>query len=162
MQADRRFRVSAGLALAALGLGSVAGCGMLNPSLLVTLGGTPVRSLDSPDGSLIILVMNRTTQVAAARVLVTKQNGGEVELTLPVEPFNAGTDLDHRMAVQDCDVESLQLIQVTATTATGVIEIPSDAPPITTGDGGVELCGKVIAITISGTAPAVFVDLRIH
>lgn len=154
MTFGRRFLALVGACLAVVGLCAVAGCGMLNPSLFATTGLNPVRSLDTPEGSLVILVMNRTNVTVAARVTVTKQNGGQIELTIPAGPFGSGTTPDHAAVVQDCDVETIDLIGITAE---GDIEIPSFSAPLR---DGLELsCGKVVAIFVAalGAEPIVTV-----
>ena len=95
---------------------------MLNPSLFATLGANPVRALDTPDGSLVILVMNRTSVTVAARVIVTKKNGGQLDLTIPAGPLGSGTTPDHFAVVQDCDVETIDVVGIIAE---GDIEVPS-------------------------------------
>jgi hypothetical protein len=143
----RRLRTPVVLVtLAALATGTgCGGGGIFNPSLFVTVGGSPLRALDQPDGSIIILVMNLTDATAAARIRVTKENGGVLVLTVPVAAFESGVEPDHVAVVQDCDIASIQLLGVTSEDG---VDIPSFSPPIRKG---FELsCGKVVAITILG------------
>lgn len=148
------------LPLVTLSLVSATSCDVINPALLGSTGGSTIRALENAQGSLVILVMNRTTAVAAAQVLVTKQSGGTVLLTIPVQEFGDGNDRDFSAIVQDCDIEQVQLLQVTAVSGEGeTVEVPSDAPPLRMG---IEInCGSVIAITVSGTSPTLFLDLTV-
>jgi hypothetical protein len=128
----------------------ISGCGIINPSLVSSFIGNPVYTLDRPSGSIVILVMNATTQAAVVRVLVTKQNESEIELSLPVEPFGDPSQLDHVMVVQDCNVESIQLLggSIASEGGGGATEIPSDLPPLINGFN--LSCGKVVSILIQG------------
>jgi len=145
--------------LAALGLAGTVGCGMVNPSLLGGLGVSPIQALDPAQGSLVIAVLNRSDAVAQAKVVVTKANGGELELNLTTQPFSPGTELDHVVAVQDCDVESVELLEIIYAGPGGASTIASDAAPLLSGFN--LSCGDVVVITITGTSPNVLVNLAV-
>lgn len=137
-----------------LGIGLLAllagGCGILNPDLLSSFGGNSVVGLDRPNGAILILVMNLTSSAAVVRIEVTKRDGGTLELSVPLEPFGPGTELDHMTLVQECDVESIQFLGGSIESDTGgdPIEIPAELPPVTYGSQ--LFCGKVVTITIPG------------
>jgi len=159
MTLGRDLRVCSGWLLAAATLVAAAGCDVFNPSLGAALGISPVRSLDGAEGPVVILVMNRTAEIVSARVVINKINGGQVELNIPVQPFGDGTGRDHAAAVQDCDLVDVQLLLITATSAGGIVEVPSATSAVRMG---YELsCGKVIAITIQGTAPALTAEILV-
>ena len=93
---------------------------------------------------------------------VLKDDGGIIDLVIPVQaadsdPTNEG---DHATVVQDCDVASIQLLEVSASLPTGgVQQLASDRPPLL---NGVQFsCGKVVVITITGTSPNLLVEIAV-
>jgi hypothetical protein len=145
--------------LAMVVLAASTGCGVLNPSLLGGVGISPIQGLDPAQGSLVILVLNRSDAVAQAKVAVTKTNGAEVELNLTAQPFSQGTELDHVAAVQDCDVESVELTETIYAGPGGASTIASDTGPLVSGFN--LNCGDVVVVTIEGTSPNVIVGLAV-
>jgi len=148
--------------LTALLIAGVAGCGVLNPSLVGTTILSSTESLDNPEGTIVIVVMNTTSSLAAARFEITKRNGGTVDLTVPVLPFDGdpANEGDRAMVVQDCDITSIQLVDVLASLSTGGIQqFGQDLAPLTMGDR--LSCGKVVALTITGTEPNLLVTLQV-
>jgi hypothetical protein len=143
--------------LVALALGLAPGCSVLNPSLVGTWLGNPVKNLERPDSVILILIMNMTAQPAVVRVEVLKTDGSTIELSAPLEPFGSGANLDYSVLAQECeDVASIQLLGGSIQSDSGgeTVEIPADLPPIT------ELsCGRVVVIAIQGVglAPSVTV-----
>jgi hypothetical protein len=150
----RACRVGALLLSASLLL-TAGGCSVLNPSLATVFGVNATGALEGPGGSLIILVMNRATGTASARIALVKDNGGTLELTVPVDAFDASSESDHTEIVQDCDVASVQLLDVTVATGVGdPVLVPSDTPPLVRGVN--MFCGNVVSILITGsTTPPV-------
>ena len=137
------------MALGACVLATVSGCGILNPSLVGTLAGSSVASLPLPSGSIVILAMNQTDQPAIVSVQIAKHNEASKVWNLGLAAFGDAFGWDHGALVQECDVESIQLLSVTTSFEGGEpIELPSDSPPLLVG---VNLsCGNVVAITITG------------
>lgn len=148
---------------AALCLLSIASCTVLNPALIGTLTPTGVLGLDNPQGTILIALFNETAAGAAARVEIVKKSGGSLELAIPVQAANNDPtdDTDRSIVVQDCDVQSIQLVDVLIGQADGTIQqLASDRPPLT---DGLELsCGKVVIITLTGTAPNFLVTLAVY
>jgi len=148
--------------LAAAGLMTVS-CGVVNPSLVGTVGGSTVNTLDSPQGTVLIMVLNQTTSEAAVAIEVTKTNGGTMILTVPVLPFDNDTadDSDHQTLAQDCDVRAIQLREVIASIPAtgGVQQFAADRPPLILGTDF--NCGNVVVFTIVGEAPNLFVNIDV-
>jgi len=154
--------LGAWLAIILPALGLVAGCDVLNPALVGTVSASSVGSLSAPEGTILIAVLNYSSSLAAAHIEVVKEDGGVVDLIIPVlaadsDPANEG---DHAVAVQDCDVASIQLLEVIAALTTGgVQQLASDQPPLLVGEHF--SCGKVIVVTITGTSPNLLVELAV-
>lgn len=148
-------RAVAGVLLAGIGLLLAPGCGAINPELLGTVLPNSTVGMTAPTGTIVIAVLNRSPAIAAAQVQVTKNDGGVVNLTIPVQPFDSSTanPADRAFAVQDCDVHSIRLVQVLAALPTGgtVQQFASALPPLVDGVG--LSCGKLVSITIVGTPP---------
>ena len=146
----------------ALGLALVAGCGVLNPSLVGTVTSSAAPGIDEPTGTILIAVVNASPASAAAEVQVTKKDGGILSLVIPVQPADSdpANESDHTTMAQDCDVASIQLIKVLAFSSTGGYqEAASNYLPLT---DGVELsCGKVVVITISGNTPNILATVQV-
>ena len=124
------------------------GCGILNPSFLDDFVANPENAFDAPNGSLAILIMNRTDRFASARISVTKENEGTVEWSVGLAPFGDPSGFDYATLIQECDVMEVSLQDVTIATDGEPIVIPSDASPLT---AGLNLnCGDVISILIPG------------
>lgn len=157
-------RVRAGVvsAVAGMALLVTAGCGVLNPALVGTIGFDSTPALDSPEGTILIVVTNSTPSTAAARFEITKRNGGTVDLILPVQPFtgNPADESDRIIAVQDCDITSIQLLDVLASLpAGGVQQFASDLAPLNMGER--IHCGNVILLSLEGEAPNLLVNLGV-
>ncbi|MBP7934607.1 MAG: hypothetical protein KA354_08180 [Phycisphaerae bacterium] len=148
-------RAVVGVVLAGIGLLLAPGCGIINPDLLGTVLPNSTIGIPAPEGTIVIAVLNRSPAIVAAQVQVTKIDGGVVDLTIPVQPFDSSTanPADRAFAVQDCDVYSIRLVQILAGLPTGgaVQQFASSLPPLV---DGVELsCGKLVTITVVGTPP---------
>jgi len=143
-------------------LGLIAGCDVLNPALVGTASASSVASLSAPEGTILIAVLNSSSALAAATVQVVKEDGGVVDLIIPVQAAdgNPANETDHAIAVQDCDVASIQLLEVIAALPGGGIQqLGSDQPPLL---NGVHFsCSKVIVITITGTPPNLLVEIAV-
>lgn len=136
------------------------GCGVVNPSLL---GGNAAAQTTGIDGNIVILVINQTTVDAQANVTVTKTtatntsstttaNQGTVELNIPVLASS------HAAVVQDCTVQTIQVTQASYAGTNGAVVIPSSVSPVQVG---LTLqCGGVVAITITGAPPNVFLNVQ--
>ena len=139
------------------------GCGVLNPSLIGSATGDAISSLDNPEGTIIIVVMNSSLSTAAASFTITKSDGGVVDLVVPVLPAdgNPADDGDVAMVVQDCDVQSIQLNTVLASLPTGdVQQFASDLAPLVKGER--LSCGKVVSVMIVGVSPNLLVNLAVY
>jgi len=138
-----------------------AGCGVLNPALTGTVLPNSVSTLEAPQGSILIAVFNQTTSIAAVRFEITKKNGGTVDLVIPVQPAdgNAANEADRGLAIQDCDVQSIRLVEVLASVPGGVQQFGTGLAPL---EDGLRLsCGKVVAVFIAGTAPNLLASLDV-
>lgn len=139
-----------------------SGCGVLNPALLGTVGGSSVTGMEPPRGTILILVRNLSNAAAAARLELVKENGGVLSLAVPVQAFQDDpTDrTDRATIVQDCDVEQIQLLEVLAASPDGEIQqVAVDRPPLL---HGVEFsCGRVVVISIVGIAPNLFIEIGV-
>ena len=143
-------------------MGFVAGCDVLNPALVGTVSASSVGSLSAPEGTILIAVLNSSSALAAAHIEVVKEDGGVVDLIIPVQAAdsNPANEGDHAIVAQDCDIASIQLLEVIAALATGgVQQLASDQPPLL--DGVHFSCGKVIVITITGTSPNLLVEIAV-
>lgn len=138
-----------------------AGCGVLNPSLTGTVLPNGVSTLPNQQGTILIAVFNSTTSVAAARLEVTKNNGGVVEVVIPVQPrdLNPANQTDQGVVVQDCDVQSIRLVEVLAAVTGGVAQVGTGLPPLQSPTS--LSCGKLVVVTITGTAPNILVSLQV-
>jgi len=162
MKAARR--AVAGLLLAAFGLLLAPGCGVINPDLLGTVLPNSTIGMPAPGGTIVIAVLNESQAIAAAQFEITKNDGGVVDLTIPVQPFDNSTanPADRAFAVQDCDVQSIRLIQVLAGLPTGgtVQQFASSLPPLVDGVG--LSCGRLVVVTIVGTPPNLQAALEVY
>jgi len=143
-------------------LGCVVGCDVLNPALMGTASASSVASLSAPEGTILIAVLNNSSSLAAANIEIVKEDGGVVDLIIPVQAAdgNAANEADHAVAVQDCDVASVQLMEIIAALPSGGIQqLGSDQPALL---NGVHFsCGKVVVIIITGTAPNLLVEIAV-
>ena len=151
----RRLRAPA--VLAALVTSLAAGCSGLNPGLFPFAGGNAASSLPNPYGTILIMFMNQTSVAARATFVLTKDNGGTLTVGLTALPFSPASDLDYRIAAQDCDVTSIRLTNVTYASEAGPIVVPWDRPPLV--NGADLFCGNVVAVTFAGDPPNVFINL---
>lgn len=127
------------------------GCrGILNDDLFSSFGGNAVTGLSRPNGAIVILVMNLTNSAAVVRIRVTKDTGGAVDLSVPLDPFGPQTELDHATLVQECDVARIEFLGGSIQSDTGgdPVEIPAELPPVLYGLN--LFCGRVVVITIPG------------
>jgi hypothetical protein len=137
------------------------GCGVLNPSLTGTVLPNGVSTLPNQQGTILIAVFNTTTSIAAARLEVTKSNGGVVEVVVPVQPRsdNPANQTDQGVVVQDCDVQSIRLVEVLASVPGGVMQFGTGLAPL---DYPTRLsCGKLVVVTIAGSAPNLLASLDV-
>lgn len=150
------------MALLAL-LPMVASCGALNPGLLGTMGLIYKPTVNNPTGTILIAILNTSSAVVAAKVEITKDNGGTVTLTIPAQPFDSdpANESDQTVVVQDCDVYSIKLVEILAgSTSGGTIQrFASDLPVLY---NGVQLsCGKLVVITVTGSSPNLLANMEI-
>ncbi len=124
------------------------GCGVVNPNLL---GGNAAVQTPGLNGSIVILVINQTTVDAQANVTVTRTNGGSLDLNIPVL---AGS---HQAVTQDCEVNTIQVSQASYAGTNGAVVIPSSVSPVQVGS--TLQCGGVVAVTITGAPPNVFLNV---
>jgi hypothetical protein len=122
-----------------------------NPSLVSAVGGDSVNATDTPDGYIMILVMNSTTSSVNTQIDIIKQNGTLSRKTLSVGPLLFFT------SANDCDVQSIQVVNFGYSSPGGVVTTPSNLGAISMGQG-ID-CGKVLAITASGTPPVFSVQV---
>jgi hypothetical protein len=141
-----------GLGVVACSLLAVLGCGVVNPDLVGTVGGNPATATTPVDANIVILVMNLTPVTAQASVRVTKRNQGVVELNIPV------SSLDHAAVVQNCEVTSVEFVEASFAGPGGAVVVPASVSPLVVGQN--LNCGGVVAITITGTPPGVFVTVQ--
>lgn len=159
--------IRAWLMMIVAAMGWIAGCDVLNPALVGTVNASSVTSLSDPEGTILIAVLNNSSSLAAATVRVIKDTGyfedpGYIDLIIPVQAAdgNAANEADHAVAVQDCDVYSIQLMEIIAALPTGGTQtLGSDQPALLNGVHFT--CGKVIVITITGTAPNLLVEIAV-
>lgn len=153
------FPVFTGVVL--LTAGAWAGCGVLNPSLVGTVTPSSIIEMEAPQGTILIAVFNATSSIAAVRFEVTKKSGGTVDLVIPVQPAdnNPANEADRGIAIQDCDVQSIRLVQVLASVPGGVQQFGTGLAPL---EDGLQLsCGKVVVVTIVGQAPNLIATLDV-
>jgi hypothetical protein len=130
----------------------VLGCGVANPALVGTLGSNTAAAVTGIESNIAIMVMNLTPVTTQASIRVNKRNGGVVDLNIPVQPF------DHTAVVQNCDVVSVEFVEASYAGPAGAVAIPTTVSPLVVG---LNLnCGGVVAITIAGTPPGVFVTVQ--
>jgi len=144
----RNLRVPILLVLISFGL---PGCSGLNPALIGTLGGNSASNLPSPEGTIIIMVMNSTTSPVLTKMRAVKANGGSVELNLVTLPFDDPTNLDHVAVVQDCDLERLVFDELQFIGIAGPERVPFARSPLNFGES--LFCGNVVAILHQGNPP---------
>lgn len=132
---------------AVLTIGSL-GCG-INPALIGGFTGNSTNNLQPPTGSIVIVAMNRTPAPALVRLVANKQYGGQIAINLST--FGAGdvNNRDYMAVVQDCDIQSIEFIDIIVQSQTATI--PFAFAPLVAGE--TLSCGKVVAITLEGTAP---------
>jgi hypothetical protein len=156
----RHLRLRRAIAVVAtLAMLLTGGCGIINDNLLASFGGNAVNALPKPNGAIVILVMNLTSSAAVIRIQVTTQDGGTIDLSVPLDAFSAATELDHAMIVQECYVQSIVFNGGSIQSDTGgdPIEIPADLPPLTFGLN--LFCGSLVAITIPGVGLAPIISV---
>src|SRR4029078_6237263 len=127
---------------ALLAWGVNAGC---NPSFIDAVGGNPVVRVETPDGYMMILLMNQTQESIQASVDVFKDNGSSARLALSTGPLGFYAN------AQDCGVTARQLVTFTYSTTGGAVDTAAK-PGVLTADQQIS-CGKVIAVTASGQPP---------
>jgi hypothetical protein len=137
------------------------GCGVLNPSLTGTVTSNGVGTMYPPEGTILIAVFNTTTSIAAARLEITKNNGGVVQVVVPVQPSstNPANQTDQGVVVQDCDVQSIRLVEVLASIPGGVMQFGTGLPPL--DSPGRLSCGNLVVVTITGSTPNLAVSLNV-
>lgn len=144
----RNLRVPIFLVLISFGL---LGCSGLNPALIGTLGGNSSSNLPSPEGTIIIMVMNGTNSPVLTKLRATKANLGTVELNLVTLPFDDPTNLDHVAVVQDCDLASIAFDELQFVGIAGPERVPFARSPLIFGES--LFCGNVVTITHQGSPP---------
>lgn len=122
-----------------------------NPSLISALGGDSVTTTDTPNGYIMILMMNQSPTSINAEIDITKMNGTLSRQTLSVAPLLFFT------SANDCDVATIQFNNFGYATAGGVVTSPSNLGPIQMGQGF--NCGSVLAVTASGNPPVFSVQV---
>lgn len=143
----RAFAVAA---LFALAVGSF-GCSGLNPALFNTPLSDPISGLAAPEGTILIVVMNYTVSDTLTRLNIHKENEGVMTLGLAANAFNPSSLLDYVVAVQDCNIERIEFVDVQVRLSVGgapvaPATISFSRPPLVNGES--LYCGKVVAITI--------------
>lgn len=127
------------------------GCGVINPDLV----GAPEAAepeATGAQGNIVILVVNESTVTGQANVTVTKQNGGQMVLNIPVAANQ------HVAVVQNCEVDTIQVDSASFAGLTGAVIIPATVSPIRMG---LTLqCGGVVAISLTGAPPGVFLNVQ--
>lgn len=125
---------------------------MLNPDVLGAVGGNTASQFEGGQGNIVILVVNQTPVTTQANIEITKANGGVLTLNIPV-PAN-----DHEAIVQTCDVDTIQILQASYAGTGGAVIIPATVSPL---QMGLNLqCGGVVAITMTGAPPNVFLGVQ--
>lgn len=129
------------------------GCGVVNPGLLGGSGATGATPAEAgASGNIAILVVNDTPVTTQANVTVTKVNGAEMVLNIPV-PAN-----DHVTVVQNCEVDTVQVESASYAGPGGAVIIPAAVSPL---QMGLTLqCGGVVAVSITGAPPGVFLNVQ--
>ena len=126
------------------------GCGVVNPNLLS--GPSAATGVTGIDGNIVIMVVNNTTVTAQANATVTKENGGQLVLNMPVAAN------EHLAVVQDCSVRTIQGGSASYAGTAGAVIIPATFSPI---QMGLTLqCGGVVVISITGAPPGVFLNVQ--
>lgn len=146
------------------GLVGVSGCGggVLNPALVASLGGNTASAMDNPQGTIVILLVNRTLSTVQAYVLVTKDNGAAREWPLQVKAFQPGTPNSGWLGfAQECDVASIDVVSFRFSIPGG-----GDAGDRTADLGTLVVgqslnCGDVILIRAEGTAPNIIFTVEV-
>ena len=128
----------------ALGLGC-------NPSLITAVGGNPVNSVNTPDGYIMVLLINRTTASINAELQVSNTAGATFSGT-----YTVGPEFAFNIAY-DCNLTSIQFVTFGYSTTGGVVTNPSNLGPINAGQG--LDCGKVVAVTATGSPPTFSVQV---
>ncbi len=126
----------------------VLGC---NPELINALGGNTTTSTDTPDGYIMILLMNGSTTSIQAVVDITKENGSTKQWTLTTGPLGV------YMFAQDCEVAAVQFDSFGYTSTGGTIVTPANLGVLTAGQS--INCGQVIAVNATGTPPTFSVQV---
>jgi hypothetical protein len=128
------------------GLGT--GC---NPGLIQAIGGDPVTNVTTPDGYILILIINKSNTSINTQINISKTNGTVYDNTFSVPPLLFFT------IANDCDVTSVQVENFSYATTSGLVTNPSNLGVITATNG--LSCGKVMAITASGNPPTFSVQV---
>ena len=141
------------------------GCGVLNPSLAGTVLPNGVGTLEPPQGTILIALLNTSNTGAAVTLNITKQNGEVLVLLIPLLPAdgNPGIDTDRAIVVQDCDVAAIQATKITIQDVlTGLplnIDLTVQFSPVR---DGVDLsCGKVVVLTVLGQTPDIQATVQV-
>lgn len=138
----------------ALATALTAGCGVLNPALINSLGFNPVVSLPNPDGYVLLVYTNLTASSISFRSDQLYANGTQETLNRIVGPG------DYQVIAENCNMTSFQLTSLTISVPGGEsLEVPSDRGAVIKNRD--YACGAVIAVTISGTpqAPEILVEV---
>lgn len=126
------------------------GCGVVNPNLLGGPGAA--AGVTGTEGNVVIMVVNETSVTGQANVTVTKENGGQLVLNVPV-PAN-----EHVAVVQNCDVDTIQVDSASYAGTAGAVIVPATVSPI---QMGLTLqCGGVVVISLTGAPPGVFLNVQ--
>lgn len=144
--ASERLFVAGLLGLAVV-LGPICGCQSFNPSFLEDLGISPISSLETPPGSVIVVLINRTAFPAELRIQVLEADGFSGTETL----FSPGNSFF--VTATDCEVSQITFQSMTVTTfgTTGTNDVDVAVPQTPLTGGFNFRCGNVVSVTVTGT-----------
>lgn len=137
-----------------IGLGSAVmiGCGVLNPSLIGSVGGNTATTVKAPSGYNVFIIQNVSATPVRVRTEVTKTNGGVVPLNISLTAFQ------RVMRTQECDIQSVAITEAVAgtdesidiTNNTGTLQGTTDLP-----------CGSVVLIQVTGPIPPLTLQAQV-
>lgn len=129
------------------------GCGVLNPELLGAAGISNTAGDDLTNGLVVLMLVNETGVSTEANLLITKTlNGVSTEITTTL----TATANNHMVLVDNCELDSIQVTDASYAGTGGAVTIPSTVAPARMGS--TLQCGGGLVITISGSAPGVFLN----
>lgn len=129
------------------------GCGVINPDLLGTVGISNNNTTTLTNGMVVMVLLNETNVTASVTVVINKTiDGVDTDVTTTLtSPAN-----DHIVLVDDCAINSIQVTDAVFAGTNGAVTIPSTVSPAVMGE--TLQCGGGVVVTISGTAPGIFLN----